>query len=73
MLKRMIFAAVLFGFALMGAAHARSYPSQPIRLVVPWPPGGATDVIGRLEAQALTQRLGQPVLVENKPGAGGRA
>ena len=71
MRKRMIFAAVLFGFALMGAAHARSYPSQPIRLVVPWPPGGATDVIGRLVAQALTQRLGQTVLVENKPGAGG--
>ena len=71
MRKRMIFAAGLFGFALMGAAHAQSYPSQPNRPGGPWPPGGATDVIGRLVAQALTQRLGQTVLVENKPGAGG--
>jgi tripartite-type tricarboxylate transporter receptor subunit TctC len=57
--------------ACIGAAHAQVYPSQTIRLVVPWPPGGATDVIGRLMAQALTQRLGQAVIVENKAGAGG--
>jgi tripartite-type tricarboxylate transporter receptor subunit TctC len=56
---------------LSGATLAQTYPSQAIRLVVPWPPGGATDVIGRLMAQAMSPRLGQPVIVENKPGAGG--
>src|SRR4029077_19379901 len=46
-------------------------PSRPIRLVVPYPPGGAVDLIGRLYAQALSVRLGQPVVIENKPGSGG--
>ncbi|HUN68406.1 MAG TPA: tripartite tricarboxylate transporter substrate binding protein [Burkholderiales bacterium] len=67
-LKALLVAALS---ALADPALAQSYPSQTIRLVVPWPPGGATDVIGRLMAQALTQRLGQPVVVENKAGAGG--
>jgi tripartite-type tricarboxylate transporter receptor subunit TctC len=67
-LKALLVAALS---ALAGPAPAQPFPSQTIRLVVPWPPGGATDVIGRLMAQALTQRLGQPVVVENKAGAGG--
>jgi tripartite-type tricarboxylate transporter receptor subunit TctC len=54
-----------------GAVYAQEYPNQVIKLVVPWPPGGATDAIGRVIAQSLTERLGQMVIVENKPGAGG--
>lgn len=53
------------------AAGAQDYPSKPVRLIVPYPPGGATDVIGRVMAQKLTLALGQQVIVDNRAGAGG--
>jgi tripartite-type tricarboxylate transporter receptor subunit TctC len=61
-------AAVL---ALAAPAAAQDYPSQPIHLVVPFGPGGGSDIVGRILAQELQAKLGQPVVVENRPGAGG--
>ena len=72
-MKRLIVltAAVLFA-ALSTAALAQAYPSKPIRMIAPYPPGGATDILARLIAQGLTESLGQPVIVENKAGANGQ-
>jgi tripartite-type tricarboxylate transporter receptor subunit TctC len=58
------------GAGSMASAQADSYPSHPVRWVVPYTAGGATDVLSRLICQRLSERLGQPFIVENKPGAG---
>ena len=54
-----------------GAAWAQGYPTHPVTLVVPYPPGGATDAIARIMQDSLSQSLGQQVVIENMGGAGG--
>jgi tripartite-type tricarboxylate transporter receptor subunit TctC len=56
--------------ASMGSASAQDYPTRPVKWVVGYPPGGATDIIARLLGQRLSERLGQQFVIENKPGAG---
>jgi tripartite-type tricarboxylate transporter receptor subunit TctC len=71
--QRFLLASLLLG-ALLGVlppALAQDYPSKPIRLVIPYPPGGATDVIGRVMAQQLSLALGQQVIPDNRAGATG--
>ena len=63
---------VISMLALCGAALAQQpYPNRPLRMVIPWPPGQATDLAGRVVAQKLGEVLGQPVVAENRAGAGG--
>jgi tripartite-type tricarboxylate transporter receptor subunit TctC len=68
-LTRIVVAA--FAVMIADAALAQSYPTKAVRLVVAFPPGGATDVIARVVGQPLSVRLGQPVVVDNRPGSNG--
>src|SRR3954468_14192255 len=65
-----IFAVVLGVLAAGPAAVAQTYPSRPIRLIVPYPAGGATDVVARVVAEKMSGTLGQQMVVENRAGAG---
>lgn len=65
----------LMGFALaamVALAHAQTYPTRPIRVVIPYPPGDAADILARLIGPKVSGRLGQPMVVENRPGASGQ-
>jgi tripartite-type tricarboxylate transporter receptor subunit TctC len=69
--KYLCFLCLWLGVLMVSAAHAQNYPNRPVRLVVPYPPGGGTDVIARTLAQKMTETMGQQVLVDNRPGANG--
>ena len=62
---------VMLTVTVYGTANAKQYPSRPIRLIVGFPPGGAADILGRIAAQQLGERLGQQFVVDNRGGAGG--
>lgn len=61
----------LAGIALAGASHAQEWPTKPIRLIVPFPAGGGTDTVARTIANGIAEGLGQPIVVDNRGGAGG--
>jgi tripartite-type tricarboxylate transporter receptor subunit TctC len=72
-MRRMIVTAIAAALAAFGAAgaSAQTYPSRPITLVVPFPPGGSTGIVARVLADKMSETLGQPVVIDNRGGAGG--
>ena len=69
--RRAALGLLLLAGAAAAPAQPAAYPAKPVRFVVPYPPGGPTDLMARLLQPELQQRLGVPVIIDNKPGAGG--
>ncbi|HEX9396684.1 MAG TPA: tripartite tricarboxylate transporter substrate binding protein [Burkholderiales bacterium] len=66
-----IFLPLITGLLFAGSAWSQAYPNRAVKVVVPWPPGQATDIAARVVADKLQQALGQPFVIDNRPGAGG--
>ena len=69
--KRIVMATALSMFACGTALSADNYPNRPVRMVVPFAPGGASDFVGRIIQPAMAEQLKQPVVIDNRPGASG--
>jgi tripartite-type tricarboxylate transporter receptor subunit TctC len=69
--RRSLLAVSIAVLLPIGDTAAQDWPQRPVRIIVPFGPGGGSDIIGRIVAQSLQEKLGQPVVVENRPGAAG--
>jgi tripartite-type tricarboxylate transporter receptor subunit TctC len=70
-LFRVVVGALAVSFFTVGAAMAQTWPAKAVRVVIPWPPGGSNDAVGRIVMQKVSESLGQQFLVDNRPGASG--
>src|SRR5688572_26841044 len=70
-LRTRLFGAAVLAVVPICAALAQTYPAKPVRMIVPFPAGGATDIVGRVVAQKLSETWGHQVIVDNRGGAGG--